>query len=152
MVRRIRRSIYDELDELRASMDYLFQYAFEPAENLMLPQGENPGIVFLSPRNLNAEISDDDDEVVITVDIIPGLDFSKISVDLVNHNFLRITCDRLEAGRDEGGRCSREDQRSISLHHDIQLPGPVMREGARSTLKNGVFDLHLKKGEPVVRT
>jgi len=40
MGRRFHRSIYDELDELRASMDYLFQLAFEPMDNPLLPEGE----------------------------------------------------------------------------------------------------------------
>ena len=33
MVRHYRRSIYDELDDLRASMDYLFQLVLEPVDD-----------------------------------------------------------------------------------------------------------------------
>ncbi len=74
MVRRFHRSIYDELDDLKASMDYLFQLAFEPIDNPLLPEGENPDIVCLYTHNLNAEITEHDDEVIVTVDTIPGIE------------------------------------------------------------------------------
>lgn len=56
MVRRFHRSIYDELDELRASMDYLYQLALEPADNPLLPEEKAPGVVFHSVHNLIAEV------------------------------------------------------------------------------------------------
>jgi HSP20 family protein len=142
MVRRFHRSIYEELDDLRASVDYLFQLAFEPTDNPLLPEGENPDIVCLYSHNLNAEVTDDDDEVIITVDMIPGCENSKISVDLVNPGTLKITCDRDE--EDTGDA----DMRSFSLHHVIQLPWSVMTKGAKSTYRNGVLDIHLKKAQP----
>jgi len=149
MVRRFHRSIYDELDELKASMDYLFQLAFEPMDNPLLPQGENPDIVCLYPHNLNVEVTEDDDEVIVTVDIIPGIEMTKISVDLVTHNTLKITCDRQEVRMEENDRYRGQEKKFFSLHHEIPLPVPVMIIGAKSTLKNGVLDLHLKKVRPV---
>lgn len=149
MVRRFHRSIYDELDELKASMDYLFQFAFEPMDNPLLPQGENHGIVCMSPHTLEAEVTEDDDEVTVTIDIIPGMETTKISVDLLNHNFLKITCARQGAGMEEADRLCGQEMISFSLNHEIILPVPVSMNGARSTLKNGVFDLHLKKVQPV---
>lgn len=141
MVRRYHRSIYDELDELRASMDYLFQLAFEPMDNPLLPQGEEPGIVCRNPHNLNAEVTDCDDEIMVTLERFPGTGTATLSADLANPQTLIITCERQEEMMEENeGRV-----RSLSLHHEILLPGPVMRTGARSTLKNGVLDIHLKK-------
>ncbi len=142
MVRRFHRSIYDELDDLRASMDYLFQLAFEPTDNPLLPEGEKPGIVCLYSRNLNAEVTDCDDEVIVTVDMIPGCENSKISADLVNPVTLKITCDQ------EKGDTGDTDLRSFSLHHVILLPCSVMTKGAKSTYNNGVLDIHLKKAQP----
>ena len=148
MVRRFHRSIYDELDELKASMDYLFQLAFEPVDNPLLPEGENPDIVCLYPHNLNAEVTEHDDEVIVTVDMIPGSENAKISVDLVDPKTLKITCDREEekTGNDDMHRLF--DQRTFSLHHIIPLPCHVMTSGAQSTYKNGVLDIHFKKARP----
>jgi HSP20 family protein len=141
MVRRFHRSIYDELDDLKASMDYLFQLAFEPTDDPLLPEGE-PDILCWYPHTIKAEITEHDDEVIVTVDTIPGIENSKISVDLVNPETLRISLDR------EAGKTQDSDQRSFSLHHIIPLESKVMTCGARSTFKNGVLDIHLRKVQP----
>jgi HSP20 family protein len=141
MVRRFHRSIYEELDELKASMDYLFQLTIEPMDNPMLPQGEEHGIVFQYPHNLNVEVTEDDKEVIVTVDIIPGIETSKISLELINRSCLQITCQRQEV---QEGR----ELRSVSLHQEVPLPWPVMWRGARSTLNHGVLDLHFRKVPP----
>jgi HSP20 family molecular chaperone IbpA len=149
MVRRFHRSIYDELDELRASMDYLYQFALEPADNPLLPGEENPDIVCRYMHTLNAEVAEHDDEVIVTVDTINGTGSSKLSVDLINENTLQITSYRdEEKTEDTNGNCLRE-QRSFSLHRLIPLPGHVMNHGARLSLRNGVLDIHLKKARPL---
>jgi len=145
MVRRFHRSVYDELDELKASMDYLFHLAFEPMDNPLLPAGENPCIVCLYPHNLNVEVTEVDDEVIVTVDTIPGIENTKISADLVNSNILKITCDRREERMEDTDGHHLSEQRFFSLHQEIPLPGHVMICGAKSTFKNGVLDIHLKK-------
>jgi HSP20 family protein len=145
MVRRFHRSIYDELDELRASMDYLYQLALEPADYPLLPEGKNPEIICRSLRNLNAEVAEYKDEVTVTVDTVPGAGDSKISIDLIDENTLTITCNRDEERKDDGNRNRRCEQQSFSLHHRIQLPCPVKSADARIRRKNGVLDIHLKK-------
>ena len=148
MVRRFHRSIYDELDELKASMDYLFQLAFEPTDNPLLPQGEDPGIVCRNPHNLNAEVVETADEVIVTLETVPVTGPTTISVDLVDRYTLKIACEWQEETGDGGAVDTLSEERSLSLNHEIPLPVPVMKCGARSTLKNGVLDLHLKKIAP----
>ena len=145
MVRRFHRSIYDELDELRASMDYLYQLALEPMDNPLVHEDDTPGIRCQYMHNLNAEIVEADDEVSVTVDTVPGNGNSKISVDLINENTLLITCNQQEErNEDDIGNCTC-NQRSFSLHHIIHLPVQVLKKGARLTSKNGVLDMHFKK-------
>jgi HSP20 family molecular chaperone IbpA len=145
MVRRFHRSIYDELDELRASMDYLYQLALEPMDNPLVHEVDTPDIRCQYMHNLNAEIVEADDEVTVTVDTVPGTGNSKISVDLINENTLLITCNQQEERReDDIGNCVC-NQRSFSLHHVIHLPFHVMKYGARLTSRNGVLDMHFKK-------
>jgi HSP20 family molecular chaperone IbpA len=126
-------------------MDYLFQLAFEPTDNPLLPEEETPDIVCLYSHTLNAEVTDYDDEVIVTVDMIPGCEDAKISVDLVNPGTLKITCDREEE------KTGYRDRRSFSLHHVIQLPCNVMAKGAKATCKHGVFDIHFRKARPEKR-
>lgn len=148
MVRRFHRSIYDELDELRASMDYLYQLALEPADKPLLPESDVPDIICQSVHNLNAEVTEHNDEVTVTLDTIPGTGTSKISVDLIGGNALEITqCHEEENADHRSGDCLRERQ-SVSLHHLIELPCQVIPAGARMCRKNSVLDIHLIKARP----
>nr|WP_319376057.1 hypothetical protein [uncultured Methanoregula sp.] len=146
MVRRFHRSIYDELDELRASMDYLYQLALEPAENPLLLHEENPGIVCQYVHNLNPEVSVQDDEVTVTVDTVTGTGGNaKISLELVTDTTLRITGEYAgDEGREPDLNPACEKNR-LSLHRVVLLPVPVTSHGARMSLVHGVLDLHLKK-------
>jgi HSP20 family protein len=149
MVRRFHRSIYDELDELRASMDFLYQLALEPDENPQLPGGNAPDVVCQYVHNLSAEVTEHDDEVTVTVDTVAGTGASKISVTLLDENTLKITCDREEERMEEDdGNCLCE-RRSFSLHHVIPLPVHVVNSGAKLSLRNGVLDIRFKKARPV---
>jgi HSP20 family molecular chaperone IbpA len=143
MVRRFHRSIYDELDDLKASMDYLFQLAFEPVDDPMLPEGEQPGILCLYPHTLYTEVTEHDGEVMVTVNMVPGSEATKMSVDLVSPDSLKIICDREEE------TTGNDDRRSFSVHRIIPLPDMVTTSGARSTYKSGVLDIHLRRANPV---
>jgi len=145
MVRRFHRSIYDELDELRASMDYLYQLALEPADYPLLPEEDDSDIVCQSVHNPNAEVTELDHEVTVTVDTVTGTGNSKISVGLLNENTLKITCEREEEGAVDGNRNCLRERRAFSLHHLIPLPARVMHDGAKLSLRNGVLDIRLKK-------
>jgi HSP20 family molecular chaperone IbpA len=43
---------------------------------------------------------------------------------------------------------SMTEQRFLSLHREIPLPTVVTQRGAKSTVKNGVLDIHLVKAQP----
>ena len=145
MVRHYRRSIYDELDDLRASMDYLFQLVLEPIDEPLLPVGETPDPVSLYPPILDAEVTDLDDEVMVTVNLIPGVNNTVFSCGLINEKTLKISCERQDEGVKGHNGCYQTVERLFSIHHHISLPVPVTKCGAKITLKNGVMDLHLKK-------
>jgi len=126
-------------------MDYLYHLALEPADNPLLPEEENTGIVCQYVHTLNAEVTGHDDEVAVTLDTIPGTGILKIAVALQDEKTLKITCDREEERTgDYGGNCLCE-RRLLSLSQVILLPGPVMKAGAKLTLKNGVLDICLKR-------
>lgn len=146
MGRHYRRSIYDELDDLRASMDYLFQLVLEPTANPLLPAGETPIPLSLYPHTLDAEVTELDKEVMVTINRIPSIEKSVFSCSLLHEKTLKISCDlRYEKTVEHEGCCMHE-KHLCSLHREIPLPAPVTKTGARSTLKNGVLDIHLMKG------
>ena len=146
MGRHYRRSIYDELDDLRASMDYLFQLVLEPAANPLLPAGETPVPLSLFPHTLDAEVTELDKEVMVTINRIPSIENAVFSCSLMHEKTLKISCDlRYEKTVEREGFCM-EEKHFCTLHREIPLPAPVTKKGATSTLKNGVLDIHLIKG------
>ena len=148
MVRRFHRSIYDELDELRASMDYLYLLALEPADTPLLSPEDSPETVCHYVPDRKAEVTGHDDEVMVTVDTVPGFGISKLSVDLIDETTLTVTCDREgEEPNNADGDTVRE-LRSFSLHRIIPLPVPVKKDGARLSLRHGVLDICLKRLQP----
>ena len=148
MVRHYRRSIYDELDDLRASMDYLFQLVLEPVDEPLLPAGETSDPMNRYPPILDAEVTELDDEVMVTVNLIPGVNNAVFSCGLINDKTLKITCDRKEVKTVEQEGCFITEQRLCSLRREISLPAMVTHKGAKSTLRNGVLDIHLMKAQP----
>jgi HSP20 family molecular chaperone IbpA len=151
MVRRYRRSIYDELDDLRASMDYLFQLVLEPTDNPLLPGEERTDIVSPNPHTLNVEVTGLDDEVIVTMDMIPGVQNKGVTFELVNPSTVRISCDWQEEKTMDSEGCLLRELRVCSMQRAVTLPARVTDAGARSTVKNSVLDIHLKKEKPRTR-
>ena len=148
MVRHYRRSIYDELDDQRASMDYLFQLVLEPIDAPLLPEGETPDPVSRYPPILDAEVTELDDEVMVTINLSPGVHNTQFSCGLIDKKTLKISCDQREVKTVEREGYSMTEQRLCSLRREIPLPTRVTNKGAKSTLKNGVLDIHFMKAQP----
>jgi HSP20 family molecular chaperone IbpA len=148
MVRHYRRSIYDELDDLRASMDYLFQLVLEPVEEPLLPGGEVSQPVSRYSHILEAEVTELDDEVIVTVNLIPGFSNSVFSCDLISEKTVKISCGWQDVKTMELDGYSMTEKQSLSLHREIPLPSRVTNKGAKTTVKNGVLDIHLMKAQP----
>jgi len=151
MVRHYRRSIYDELDDLRASMDYLFQLVLEPVDEPLLPKGESPEAVNLYPNIPYAEVIELEDEVIVTINLIPGPNNRVFSCVLINEKVLKISCELQEFRSVEHEGYSITKQRLCSLNREISLPAPVIGDGATSTVKNGVLDIHFRKADGKIK-
>jgi HSP20 family molecular chaperone IbpA len=129
-------------------MDYLFQLVLEPIDEPLLPEGETPDPVSWYPHILDAEVTELDDEVTVTVNLIPGVHNNVFSCGLINEKTLKISCERQDMKTVEQEGYSMTEQRLCSLHREIPLPTMVTNKGAKSTLKNGVLDIHLRKAQP----
>ena len=121
MVRQYRRSIYDELDDLRASMDYLFQLVLEPIDEQLLPVGETSDPMNRYPPILDAEVTELDDEVMVTINLSPGVHNTQFSCGLIDKKTLKISCDQREVKTVEREGYSMTEQRLCSLRREIPL-------------------------------
>jgi len=126
----------------------LFPLVLEPIDTPLLPEGETPDPVSLYPPLLDAEVTELDDEVMVTVNLIPGVNNAVFSCGLINEKTLKISCDLQEVKTVEQEGYSMTEQRLCSLRREIPLPTMVTHKGAKSTLKNGVLDIHFMKAQP----
>ena len=106
MVRRpYRWSTYDEFDEMREQMDQLMNWmsssSFPSPSSLALPVGEQrPEMVSLFRETglggFQVDVTQDENEVIIAADMMPGIEKKDISMHLVSPRALEITCERRE--------------------------------------------------------
>lgn len=129
-------------------MTTLFPLVLEPIDTPLLPEGETPDPMSLYPPLLEAEVTGLDDEVMVTVNLIPGVNNAVFSCGLINEKTLKISCDRQEVKTLEQEGYSMTEQRLCSLRREIPLPTMVTNKGAKSMLKNGVLDIHFMKARP----
>jgi len=145
---RYRRSIFDELEDMRAYMDYLFQHTFEQNRVPLLGTGEPSDILTVYRNDMRVDVTEHDDEVIVTVDMIPGVGKKDIVLDLVNPRTLRITCERQAETKEEKEGYFMRERTFGSMQRIVPLPRSVTEAGAKSTYKNGVLEIHLKTAKP----
>ncbi|MCJ7742510.1 MAG: hypothetical protein MUO95_07510, partial [Methanoregula sp.] len=73
----------------------------------------------LYPSILDAEVTGLDDEVMETVNLVPGVNNAVFSCGLINEKTLKISCDRQEVKTLEQEGYSMTEQRLCSLRREI---------------------------------
>jgi HSP20 family protein len=136
---------------MREYMDYLFRQGAEPAPVALLTGSadEKGGMPALLPmnRDLKVDVSEKEDHVVVTADMVAGVAKKDISIDLVSPQLLEISYERREEKKEEREGYYMRERRFGSMSRRIPLPKAVSENGAAATLKNGVLEVVLKKAE-----
>ena len=147
MVRWYYPSVFDELDDMRKYMDSLSRQMYESSPMALLPgPGESVTRIVPAQRTgLRVDVTENDKEVVVTADLIPGVSKKDITTALVSPQELRISCERKEEKEEEKEGYFIRERSFGSITRDIPLPKPVSEEGSRASFKNGVLEVHLKK-------
>lgn len=154
MARTYYRSIFDELNDMRAYMDTLFQQIAEPAGTALLPAaGELTRMLPAPKSSLKVDVSERDDEIVVTADMIAGITKKDITIDLINPLALEIACERKEEKKEEKEGYYMHERTFGSMTRVIPLPKAVTENGVKASFRNGILEIHLKKAtkEPVTK-
>jgi len=141
------KSIFDELEEMRNYMDVLFHQMYATNPTALLPSaGESATKMLPAQRSrLRVDVTEHDDEVVVTADLIPGVTKKDISLDLINPQALEISWERKEEKKEEKEGYYLRERSFGSMTRIVPLPVTVTEEKASATVKNGVLEVHLKK-------
>ncbi len=148
MVRWYYRSIFDELEDMRKYMESLSRQLSEESPTALLPAAEGGAVTKALPATrtgLHVDVVENDKEVVVTADMIPGVTKKDISLNLVDPQNLEISAERREEKKEEKEGYFLHERRFGSMSRIIPLPKPVTEEGSMASLKNGVLEVHLKK-------
>lgn len=99
------------------------------------------------PTDLLVDVTEKDDEVIVTADMIPGVAKKDISLNLITPHSLKISCERKEEKKEEREGYYLRERSFGSMTRIVPLPKPVTENTASATFKNGVLEVHLKKVE-----
>ena len=143
------RSVIDELDDMKKYMETLMHELYESNPIALLPASKDSTTKMLPAQraDFRVEVTDNDDEVIVTADLSPGVSKKDIILSLVNPHTLEISCECKEEKKEEEeeeGFYFRE--RSFgSLTRFIPIPRVVTENGSTASFRNGVLEIHLKK-------
>jgi len=147
MIKWYYRSVFDELEDMRKYLDVLNRqiYGTNPAALLPAAGGSARKMLPVQQTPHPVDVSENDDEVVITAGMSAGIMKKDIVLDLINPQALEITCERKDVVTDENGRYCLRERTFASMTQLVPLPKPVTDEGSSATFKDGVLEVHLKK-------
>ncbi|PWR75957.1 Hsp20/alpha crystallin family protein [Methanospirillum stamsii] len=142
--------IFEELEYMKNYMDALFQQIQEASPIALLPASHDPERKLLPgvQDNLKVNITEYEDEIVITAEMIPGDLKRDIKIDLIHPLALKISCVRREWKKEEKMEYSMLEHSFGYISQIVPLPKPVDESGSKALYKNGVLEVHLKKSEP----
>ncbi|WAI01826.1 Hsp20/alpha crystallin family protein [Methanogenium organophilum] len=155
MIRRpYRWSVYDEFEDMRRQMDQLMKWASSTSPALALPEGgERAEVVPIFREGwsggFQVDVTEDENEVIVTADMMPGIEKENISMELVSPKALEITCERREEREErkgeegETGRYYLHERKYGSMSRVIPLPKSVNPEGAKASFRNGILEVRL---------
>jgi len=147
MVRWYYRSLFDEIEDMRNYMESLSRQLYDTSPVALLPATGEPTTKMLPAQrtSFHVDVSEKDDEVVVTADMIPGVTKKDITLDLISPQALEISCERKEEKREEKEGYFMRERSFGSMTRIVPLPKTVTEEGSSATFKNGILEVHLKK-------
>lgn len=95
----------------------------------------------------DVDLVEEDNHFVVRLDV-PGIDKSKLNVDIEGRMLIVSGVTESETRETEGDRIMRMERRRGSFHRSTILPGPVTVEGAEAMYENGVLTVRIPKAKP----
>jgi len=120
-------------------------YAGGPRALLPGTEGSETRLLPAQKGGLHADVVERNGDVVVTADLIPGVEKKNITLDLINPHALEISCERKDEKTEEKEGYYLRERSFGSVTRVIPLPKPVTAKGASATFKNGVLEVHLKR-------
>jgi HSP20 family protein len=147
VVRWYYRSVFDELEEMKHYMDSLFHEIYETNPTALLPAAHGTSTKLLPAQraDLRVVVTEQSDEIIVMVDLIPGVSKKDITLSLVNPKALEISCERKEEKKEERVEYYLHERSFGFMTRFVPLPKAVTEDGSTASFRNGILEVHLRK-------
>lgn len=97
-------------------------------------------------NDFHIDVCENENDIIVVTDL-PGIEKEDISVKLLNPETLLIKTEQHETCEniDDAGTYHIRERRLGSMQRSIRLPAAVETEGAKASFKNGVMEIRLPK-------
>ncbi len=132
-------NLWRQFDDLMGEMENRFRGGLGPG-------GIGDRLMPAVRGEFRVDVREDEDEVLVVADL-PGVDRENITARLLSPRDLEISSER-RSERSEGGEESlvvRQERVYGMMTRVVPLPHEVTAEGSRASFTNGVLELRLKK-------
>lgn len=132
-------NIWRQFDELMAEMENRFRGGLGPG-------GVGDRLLPAVRGEFRVDVREDEDEVLVVADL-PGVDRENITARLLSPTELEISSERRSERAETGeeGKVVRQERAYGMMTRVVPLPHEVTAEGSRASFTNGVLELRLKK-------
>lgn len=147
VVRWYYRSVIDELNDTKKYMDSLVRELYETNPIALLPAAREGATKLLPAQcaDFRVDVTDHDDEVIVTADHIAGVSKKDITLSLVNPRTLEISYERKKEKKEEGEGLYLRERSFGSLTRLTPIPRAVTEDVSTESFRNGVLEVHLRK-------
>ncbi len=134
-----RDNIWRQFDEIVGEMENRFRGGLGPG-------GIGDRLMPAVRGEFRVDVREDEDDVLVVADL-PGVDRENITVRLLSPRELEISSERRSESSEtaEAGQVVRQERTFGYMERVVPLPHDVTAENARATFTNGVLELRLKK-------
>jgi len=153
VVRWYYRSVFDELEEMKHYMESLFHEIYETNPTVLLPAAYGTSTKLLPAQRADFRIivTEQGDEIIVMVDLIPGLSKKDVTLSLLNPQALEISCERKEEKKEQSVDYYLHERSFGSMTRVVPLPKGVTEDGSIAKISNGVLEIHLRKSTPYAK-
>ncbi|HJK07512.1 MAG TPA: Hsp20/alpha crystallin family protein [Methanocorpusculum sp.] len=138
-------SLGSELDSLFAEMEARATALMNQSGASTLPAAVKSGNYSVFGNDFHVDLCENENEIIVVTDL-PGVEKENISVKLLNPETLMIkTEQQIQTEEGTEGTYHLRERRLGSMQRNIHLPAPVKAEGAKASFKNGVMEITLQK-------
>ena len=138
-------SVWRDIEDMRGELENIFQQV-HTGGRLLPPGGVADRMLPAIRGEFRVDVRDNDDEVIVVADL-PGVEKEDVSLQLVNPRALEISCERKGEKEERSEGFFMRERVYGSMSRVVAVPMDVTENDSSASFKNGVLEVRLKKAK-----